>query len=122
LYPGLMVTLIVIVYNSPLLPKNNFLLVQIIGYKKYMGRDDYQINEKDLPWTIGLDVHTDIIDNSFHYGGNEIPEWMQGSEDDVGSLMKILHQTIYQHVSEAINGKMKSSRTGRGISIGKSCI
>jgi hypothetical protein len=121
LYPNLVVVLIVMVHKVPFLPKSNFMLSQIIGYQKYLGHDGYQIKEEDLPWTMGLGVHTDIIANPLCYGEQEMPEWIQTNEDDVQFLVKTLHQTLGPHLSKAINGEMKSkkdlsrSRNNRGF-------
>lgn len=115
LYPDIAVVLIVMVYKAPLLPKDSSLLRQIVGYKKYLGHDGYRIREEDLPWTLGLGVHTDIIERSFQYAEQTIPDWLQTTELDVQPLMKALHQTLYQHVNEAINGERESkSRLGGG--------
>ncbi len=114
-YPSLVAVIGVLVKYSPLIPETSSSLSQIVGYKKYLGRNDHQVKEEDLPWTLGLGVHGDIMERSFHYAGQTAPEWIKSKEDDVQDLMKKLHQTLYRNVKEAIFGEIKSSsRLGGG--------
>ncbi len=108
LYPDLAMALIVAVYKVPLLPKNTVLLTRIIGYAKHLGSKGRLIREEDLPWTLGLGVYSDFIAEGFYYDGGAVPEWLSTSDEDVQSLMKRLHQTLPQQLSEAVWGKMDS--------------
>jgi len=108
LYPDLAVALIVAVYKIPLLPKNTDLLTEIIGYAKHLSSDGRLIREEDLPWTLGLGVYSDFTAEGFYYDGGAVPEWLSTSDDDVQPLMKRLHQTLPQQLSEAVWGKMDS--------------
>ena len=93
---------------KPLLPKNTVLLRRIIGYAKHLSSNGRLIREEDLPWTLGLGVYSDFIAEGFYYDGGAVPEWLSTSDDDVQSLMKRLHQTLPQQLSEAVWGKMDS--------------
>jgi len=113
-FPNIAAAIITMVYQAPLLPKDNFLLPQIIDYQKHLAEDGYQIQEEDIPWTLGLGVHADIIERSFRYGGRSMPEWLlRSSEDDVQVLMKMLHQTFATDVNRAINGETSGSKNSR---------
>lgn len=107
--PGLTAALIVLIYNLPLSLKDNSLLSQIIGYKKYLSKDTSPFGENDILWTLGLDIHTDLIGESFRYKEAKIPRWFKSPKEDVQFLMKILHQTFYQSINKTIYGEMKSS-------------
>ena len=108
LYPGLVMALIVAVYKVPLLPKNAELLTRIIGYAKHLSSNGRLIREEDLPWTLGLGIYSDFIAEGFYYDGGAVPEWLSTSDLDVQSLMKRLHQTLPQQLSEAVYGEMDS--------------
>ena len=110
MFPDLSLLLAVAVYNAPLLPQDYRLLSRIIGYQKYLNRDGYQIKESDLPWTLALSVHSDVFSHSFQYDGQTFPLWLKTREGDVQAVMRILHQTLEQHVNYALNGEMKSRR------------
>ena len=117
--PNLAVVVAVLVYNIPRAPKDASLLARIVGYKKYLGSDGRPVQEEDLAWTIGLGVHTDIVDHSFHYQGESTPDWLLVDEPDrtgAQEVMRLLHQTFTARVDEAVYGKSKSnnrmSRTG----------
>ncbi len=118
MYPSLVATIAVIVKCSPLMPDNSSSLLQIIAYKKYLGRDNHRVTEEDLPWTLGLGVHGDIIESAFYYDGQTTPEWIKSKEDDVQGLMRSLHQTLYRCVKDATFGESRSHRSlsggGRG--------
>lgn len=96
------------VMKQPVLPKNDSLLVQIFGYRKHLAADGYRIEEKDLPWTLSLAIHSDIIDNTFCYGEEVLPNWLKTSENDVQQVIKFLHQSLQLSLNEAVNGKMDS--------------
>jgi hypothetical protein len=114
LYPNIAAIMITLLYLAPLLPKDTSLLSHIVSYRKHLGRAGYEIQEEDLPWTVGLGAHSGLLEGSFHYGGKKIPEWLQrSSEDDVQVLMKKLHQSFMTDVNSAIYGKMKRSRKRR---------
>lgn len=105
LYPSITAGLLVLIYQAPLLQKDNRLLSQIIGYKKYLTKNNYKIQEEDLPWTLVLNVHSDIFDKSFQYGNTHIPKWLQNyTEEDTQVVMKALHRTFNGAVNEAVNG------------------
>ncbi len=105
LYPSIAAGLLVLVYHAPLLQKDNRVLSQIIGYKKYLTKDTYKIQEEDLSWTLALNVHSDIFDNSFQYGNTHIPKWVQNNtEKNTQVVMKALHRTFNIAVNEAVNG------------------
>jgi hypothetical protein len=113
--PDILAMIAVMVRKIPLLPQNTILLSQLIGYAKHLGADDYSICEEDLPWSMGLGIHADIIAGNFHYSGEVPPQWLHSSQDDVQTLMKILHQTFAQQVGEAVYGEMNSkSRLSSG--------
>jgi hypothetical protein len=108
LYPGLVMAMIVAVYKVPLLPKNTVLLTGIIGYAKHLSSKGRLIREEDLPWTLGLGVYSDFIAEGFYYDGGTVPEWLSAPDEDVQPLMKRLHQTLPQQLSEAVYGEMDS--------------
>ncbi len=109
LFPDMLVMIAVMVRKIPLLPKNTILLSQLIGYAKHLSADDYSIREEDLPWSLGLGVHADINAHNFHYDSNVPPQWLlNGSQDDVQTVIKLLHQTFAQQVGEAVYGKMNT--------------
>lgn len=117
--PALAIVIAVLVYNAPRPPKDASLLGRIVGYKKYLGSGGRLVQEDDLAWTIGLGVHTDIIDHSFHYQEGSTPDWLLVDESDrtgVQEVMRLLHQTFPRHVEEAVYGELKSKsrirRTG----------
>jgi len=115
LFPSLVAVVGVMVKKSPLMPETSSSLSQIVGYKKYLNMNGHQVKEEDLLWTLGLGVHADIIERSFHYAGQTAPEWIKSKEEDVQTLMKSLHQALYRSVKEAIFGEMESnSRLGGG--------
>ena len=122
MYPDLAVIIIVSVYKVPLLPENPALLQQIISYRKFLNHHDYRTKAEDLPWTLALGLHTGLLNNSFIYGEETVPEWIHleipEGTTDVQSLMKLLHQTLPVQVNQAINGRMKSksSLVNRDIS------
>ena len=105
LYPSIAAGLLVLIYQAPLLQRDNRLLSQIIGYKKYLAADNYKIREEDLPWVIALDVHSDIFDHSFQYENTHIPEWLQNNTKEENQVvMKALLHTFPAAVNEAVNG------------------
>ncbi len=107
LYPGLMISMILLIMKQPVLPENDLLLSQIIGYRKYLARDSYSISEKDLPWTLAMGIHSDIGDKDFHYGGQELPPWLKTKESDVQTVMKTLHLSLYRSINEAVHGRVE---------------
>ena len=113
-FPGLAIAIAVLIYKFPLFLKDNSLLSQIIGYKKYLNQKETYDSEKDLIWALGLDVHTDIVNGSFSYDEIRIPSWLKSSEVDTQLLLKNLHQTLYQSISKAIYGEMKSGDSLHG--------
>ena len=108
MFPGMAVSIIVMVRKVPLIPTNASLLKQIVGYAKHLASDSYQVQEKDLPWTLGLGVHADIIAKTFHYAEDNLPEWLHSTETDIPLQMKRMHQTFGQQVGEALYGEMES--------------
>ncbi len=106
--PGLTAGLIVLIYNFPLSLKDNLLLSQIIGYKKYLSKDTSPFGENDILWTLGLDIHSDLIGETFRYKETKTPHWFKSQKEDVQFLMKMLHQTFYQSINKTIFGEMKS--------------
>ena len=110
LIPGLAVSLVVAVWNAPLLPADPLLLPAIIGYRKHVNHEGYRIEEVDLPWTLGLGVHADVLAGSFHYAGHSAPAWLRTDEHDIEPVMKLLHQTLGTHVNQALHGEMESRR------------
>lgn len=104
-FPSITAAILVLIYQSPLLQKNNRLLSQILGYRKYLAKDGYVVQEEDLPWTLALGVHSDIFDNAFQYVNTPIPQWIQNhTKEDTQTLMKALHRTLQIAVNEAVNG------------------
>ena len=108
-YPDLMVVMIVFIYNAPLLPENSSLFSHLLGYKKYLSQSGYLIQERDLPWTLGLNIHAGLFESSFAYTERNLPNWLLGDGNDSNYIIKNLHQTFYQNVSESIYGRMKST-------------
>ncbi len=107
-FPDLLVMLIVLVWKVPLLPENTTLLSQLIGYAKHLEAAGYSIREEDLPWTLGLGIHSDILAGDFSYDEDVLPRWLHTRQQDVQPMMKLMHQSFGQQVSEAVNGKQKS--------------
>jgi hypothetical protein len=111
LYPNIVAMILTLLYLGPLLPRDSRLLSDIIAYRKYLARDGHLIQEKELPWTIGLGVHSGLAEASFQYGSQTMVPWLRmSSEDDVQQLMKRLHQTFMPDVNRAVCGERKNSR------------
>lgn len=116
LYPNITAILLTLLHMVPLLPKDSNLLLQIVGYQKYLARDGYSTEEKDLPWTLGLGIHADIIDSSFRYGSTSIPAWLDNTTDkDLQEVMKLFHQTFATHVNKAVYGEMDEKSRGNSL-------
>jgi len=108
-YPGIVAALLVMLYQAPSLQRDNRVLSQIIGYRKHLAKKGYRIQEEDLPWTLGLGIHSDIFDSTFEYGEGAMPEWLQNnSDDDVQTVMKALHYTFPAAVNKAVNGEVEN--------------
>ncbi len=110
LFPGLALSLIILVMKQPILPQDESMLAQIFGYRKYLAREGYRIREEDLPWTISLGVHSDIIANDFSYAEQNFPNWLKTVDPNVQVVMESLHQSLQPALNDAVNGEMKSGR------------
>jgi hypothetical protein len=109
LFPGLALCCVILVIKQPVLPQDESVLAQIFGYRKYLAREGYRIGEEDLPWTISLGVHSDMIANEFSYAEQDFPFWLKTVDPDVPAVIKLLHQTLQRGLNEAVNGEMKTN-------------
>lgn len=119
LYPNISAVLLTLLYMVPLVPKESTLLTQIVGYQKYLSSDGYPTQEEDLPWTLGLNIHADIIESSFRYGSTILPAWLETENDkNAQDVVKLLHQTFATHVNKAVYGEA-NDKTHRTRSLGR---
>lgn len=107
-FPGLVLSLVILIMKQPLLPQDESELAQIVGYRKYLAEEGYRIREDDLPWSVSLAVHFDIMGNEFSYAGQNFPKWLETEEADVQTVMKYMHQSLQPALNEAVNGEVKS--------------
>lgn len=120
LYQNISAVLLTFLYMVPLVPKESTLLTQVIGYQKHLSSDGYPTQEEDLPWTLGLNIHADIIDSSFRYGSTTLPTWLETeSDENAQAVVKLLHQTFATQVNKAVYGEA-SDKTHRTRSLGRS--
>lgn len=119
-FPALMLSMAVIIYNAPHLLKNRAIREQIWGYRKYLENSVRELEEQDLSWTIGLEVHADI-GSSLTYADRELPKWLVTEVKDSKTVIHRLHNTFGQYVSEALYGKMRSrGKISRGLARNRS--
>lgn len=114
--PALAVTLLVVVWRAPRLPREGTLLSAIVGYRKHLGSAARDTAAEDLPWTLGLGVHADLFGGTFRYAGGSPPDWLLTAGGDPQEVLRLLHQTLAENVREATHGKIRSRRRSHGRS------
>ena len=106
------------VAGIPSLPKEPFLLSQIIGYLKHLEAMKTPFSEADLPWIIGLDAVFIFSYLKINFKDNRKPDWLKNNEEDTPKLIQILHDTLVTDVNHAINGRQRSTRHSHSGSSG----
>jgi len=109
-YPEVVAAVGVLVFTIPSMPKDMNLLMQILGYRKYLGQKSYQIKMNDLAWTLGLNLFSDIFDNDPLYQDNQLPEWLITNERDVKKMIKRLHLEFPASIKKAIFGEYEHGK------------
>jgi len=109
LLPGLAASLAVLVRRQPVLPKDELLLSQVVGFRNHLAMDGYRITEEDLPWTLAMSVRSGLNAKGFFYRPHEFPRWLHTDETDVQEVMKLMHQTLSESLGEAVTGRASSN-------------
>lgn len=105
-YPDVVVSIALIVYLAPDLPKEPFLLQQIVAYQKYL-QSESTVIEQELSWRIGLEVGLGTFSHQWTYKDQKIPNWIKTNETDIQYLIEALHSFFPANVNTAINGSVK---------------
>jgi hypothetical protein len=105
----------VLVQNSPVAPKDPYLMSQVVGYQRYLGQALAHVEEQDLAWSLGLEVDSELLGDGLRYHGERLPEWLVTEEDDVQSMIRRLHLELPAGVQRALYGPLESSHR-RGLS------
>ena len=108
-YPDMVAAIAVAAAGMPSLPKEPFLLSQIIGYLKHLEAMKPPFRESDLAWIIGLDAVFIFSYLKINFKDNRKPNWLKNNEEDVHKLIQILHGTLVTDVNHAINGRPRKS-------------
>lgn len=118
-YPDMMAAIAAATAGIPSLPKEPFLLSQIIAYLKHLEAMKPPFRETDLPWIIGLDAVFIFSNLKVNFKNNRKPDWLKNNEEDTQELIQILHETLVTDVNHAINGRQRSSRHFHSSSSGR---
>jgi len=105
-YPDVVVSIALIVYLAPDLPKEPFLLQQIVAYQKHL-QSEATVIEQELSWRIGLEVDLGTFSHQWTYKDRKLPDWIKTNETDVQFLIEALHSSFPANVNTAINGSVK---------------
>lgn len=119
IYLPVVTSMAILAANAPPLATHREQFAAVIGYKKYLETTKATIDDQDLPWTIGLDVQTDL-NCSLSYPSHEIPRWLHTKESQPEKVIRELHVTLDRGIREAIYGEMKSRRRSGTNTMGRS--
>lgn len=104
-YPDVMISIALIIYLAPRVPKEPFLLQQIVAYQKYL-QSESSVIEQELSWRIGLEVSPSVFGDHWIYK-DQIPDWIKSNESDKQYLMEALHTSFPANINTSINGRVK---------------
>ena len=104
-YPDVVMSIALIVYLAPRVPKEPFLLEQIVAYQKYL-QSESSVIEQELSWRIGLEVFSSVFSSRWIYKG-QIPDWIKSNESDKQYLIEALHTSFPASVNTSIYGSVE---------------
>jgi len=109
-YPEVVAAIGVLVVTAPSLPKDMNLLMQILGYRKYLAQKSYPTKEHELEWTLGLNLHADIFDNDPDYQDDQLPQWLIADESEPKKVIQRLHLELPGSIKSAIYGESEGPK------------
>jgi hypothetical protein len=99
-YPNIVSAIALMVYLAPKLPKDMYLLQQIIGYKKYL-KEEVVVTEQELNWRLALAVQVDDFELDWTYKDRK-PAWLISNETNLRQLIYTLHLSFPESIKKCI--------------------